>query len=211
MVIFMNILIIGCGKIGSRLAQVLSEKGHDISIIDSEPSKFDFLPNDFNGFTTTGVPIDQDVLKKAGIESCDVVAAVTSNDNINIMVSELATEIFKVPKVFVRIYDPRRDEVFSNFGMATVCPTNLTVSAICSALEDKTAQLGSMHIGVRTVNFTTMEIPKSFIGLKASEIEFEKDEILYAVLSENNRLNLVGFQDIILHKGDTLIFSKIAD
>lgn len=206
----MNILIVGCGKVGSTLAAVLSNQGHDISIVNRTDEGFDSLPNNFNGFTTVGVPIDQEVLKKAGIESCDVVATVTPDDNINIMVSQLATEIFKVPKVFVRIYDPRRDEVFSNLGMRTVCPTNLVVSAICSALNKHTETV-SMNIGLRTIDFNTMEIPKSFIGLHAKDIEFEKDEILYAIQKENGALKLVGLQNVLLEKGDNLIFSKIID
>lgn len=206
----MNILIVGCGKVGSNLATVLSREGHDISIVNKTDDGFDMLPNDFNGFTTVGVPIDQEVLKKAGIESCDVVATVTPDDNINIMVSELATEVFKVPKVFVRIYDPRLDDVFSNLGMCTVCPTNLTISAICSALKKHTETV-SMNIGLRTINFNTMDIPKSFIGLHATEIEFEKDEVLYAIQKENGALKLVGLENVLLEKGDKLIFSKIID
>ena len=206
----MNILIVGCGKVGSNLASVLSRQGHDISIVNRTDESFDLLPNDFNGFTTVGVPIDQEVLKKAGIESCDVVAAVTPDDNINIMVSQLATNIFKVPKVFVRIYDPRRDEVFSNLGMCTVCPTNLVVSTICSALNKNTETV-KMNIGLRTIDFNTMDIPKSFIGLHAKDIEFEKNEILYAIQKENGILKLVGFENVLLEKGDKLIFSKIVD
>lgn len=206
----MNILIVGCGKVGSNLAGVLSHMGHDISIVNRTPDAFDLLPNDFNGFTTTGVPIDQEVLKKAGIESCDVVAAVTPDDNINIMVSELATEIFKVPKVFVRIYDPRRDEVFSNLGLCTICPTNLTVSSICAALRNESETV-TTYIGQRTVEFSTMAIPKSFIGLHVSNIKFEKDEVLYAVQHETGAMKLIGIEDILLEKGDKLIFSKIVD
>ena len=82
----MNILVVGCGKIGSRLAYVLEQQGHDISIVDENEEKFELLPADFYGFTTVGTPIDQDVLKRAGIESVDVVAAVTPDDNINVMV-----------------------------------------------------------------------------------------------------------------------------
>ena len=71
----MNILIVGCGKVGSTLAGVLSREGHDVSIIDRYESSFDLLPEDYSGYITVGVPIDQDVLRKAGIENCDAVAA----------------------------------------------------------------------------------------------------------------------------------------
>jgi len=206
----MNILVVGCGKVGARLADVLSKQGHDISIVSKTEEGFDALPSDFNGFTTTGVPIDQDVLKKAGIESCDALAAVTPDDNINIMVSELAKEIFKVPRVFVRIYDPRRDEVFSSLGMRTICPTNLTVSAVCSALNEDTKTV-TLNLGSRTMNFTTIIAPKSFIGRNVSDIEFEEDEVLYAVQRGESKLFLVGLKDIIIQKEDKLIFSKIVD
>jgi len=206
----MNILIVGCRKVGSSLANVLNRQGHDVSIVNKNEEGFEFLAADFNGFTTTGVPIDQDVLKRAGIESCDAVAAVTPDDNINIMVSELAKEIFKVPKVFTRIYDPKIDEVFSKLGMNTICPTNLTVSAVCSALNENHENV-NMNLGARTITFTTMAAPKAFVGMNASEIELEQDEVLYAIDRGVEGLTLVGMKDIEIQKDDKLIFSKIVD
>ena len=205
----MNILIVGCGKVGSNLASVLIKQGHDVSIVDRNEENFDLLPNDFNGFTTVGVPIDLDVLKRAGIESCDALAAVTPNDNINIMVCEVAKEFFNIQNVFVRIYDPNREEVFSRLGMYTICPTNLTVSAICSVLNHNTP-CKTIHIGTRTLTFSKTDIPKPFIGLKVSEINFEESEVLYAV-ERNGALRLVGIDNIELQKDDKLVFSKLVD
>ena len=205
----MNILIVGCGKVGSNLASVLTNQGHDVSIIDRNEENFDLLPNDFNGFTTVGVPIDLEVLRRAGIESCDAVAAVTPDDNINIMVCEVAKEIFKIQNVFVRIYDPNREEVFSKLGMYTICPTNLTVSAICSVLNHNTV-CKTIHFGSRTITFSKMDIPKALVGLKVSEINFEDNEVLYAVEREGD-LKLVGLNNLELQKDDKLIFSKIVD
>ena len=93
--------------------------------------------------------------------------------------------------------------------MATVCPTNLTVAAICSALEEKT-ETTSVNFDYN-INFVTMDIPKSFIGAKVSEIEFEDNEVLFAVIDDLGRTYLVGLNDITLKKGYKLIFSKIAD
>ncbi len=205
----MNILVVGCGKVGSNLAEVLAKQGHDVSIVDNDAERFDLLPSDFNGFTTAGVPIDTEVLKKAGIESCDAVCAVTPNDNVNIMVSELAREIFGIKKVFIRIYDPKREEVFYELGMQTVCPTNLTVSSICNALNDNCKNV-NMNVGSRTITFTTMDIPKAFIGMYVSEIEFETDEVLFSI-ERNNKMTLVGLTDVLLEKDDKLVFGKIVD
>ncbi|MEG0615412.1 MAG: TrkA family potassium uptake protein [Oscillospiraceae bacterium] len=207
----MNILVVGCGKVGSRLASVLSRQGHDVSVVAKDADSFEALAPEFSGYTTRGVPIDQDVLKRAGIESCDAVAAVTLDDNINIMVSELAREIFHVKIVLARIYDPRRGDVFSHFGLHTVCPTNLTVAAVCSALTEEEVQTKTMNIGSHTLTFATMDIPKEYYDKKVSEIVFEKDEILYAVERESTNLILVGLNDMVLKRGDRLVFSKLVD
>jgi len=126
----MNIIIVGCGKVGSRFAQLLSNDGHDVVIVDNDKDAFKALSPDFNGITITGVPIDQDVLKQAGIENADAFAAVSPDDNINIMACQVAKEIFKVPRVIARIYNPEREYVFHQFGLDTICPTNLTVDVL---------------------------------------------------------------------------------
>ena len=132
----MNIMIVGCGKVGVRLARILTEDGHDVSIIARSAAEVEKnLENDFSGSILCGVPIDQDNLKKAGIETCDVVCAVTDDDNTNIMVAQLAKELYGIEKVISRILDPERGDIFAHFGLETVCPTRLTVEAITSALK----------------------------------------------------------------------------
>lgn len=205
----MNILVVGCGKVGATLASVLSRKGHDVSVVAKDETSFERLSPDFSGYTIHGVPIDQDVLRRAGIENCDALAAMTEDDNINIMVSQLAREIFKVPKVLARIYDPSRGDVFSHFGLQTVCPTNLTVSAVCSALLDN-SPAKNINLGAHTITFTLMDIPKEYWDCKVSEIEFEENEVLYAI-ERDSSLILVGLKDMTLKKGDKLIFSKLVD
>ena len=110
----MNILVVGCGKVGSNLAGILSNQGHDVSVVDRNEEDFDLLPKDFDGFTTIGFPVDLDVLKKAGIESCDAVCAVTPNDNINIMTCEVAKEIFKVQKFLLEFMIQKLKLFFQN-------------------------------------------------------------------------------------------------
>lgn len=206
----MNILVIGCGKVGSRLACTLSRLGHDVSVVDKDEQNFDLLSPEFTGYTTHGVPIDQDVLRQAGIESCDALAAVTPDDNINIMVSQLAREFFNVKKVLARIYDPRRGDVFSHFGLHTVCPTNLTVAAVCSALTESTKNK-NFNIGSHTITFSVMELPHHLIDKRVSDIQFEENEVLYAIERDTTTLTLVGLSNMTLQKGDKLIFSKLVD
>jgi trk system potassium uptake protein len=121
----MRIVILGCGRVGARLAQLLESDGHEISIIDSDPEAFDRLPETFHGQTTLGTGIDADVLKAAGIAGAGAFAAVTNFDNTNIMACQVAKEIFGVNNVLARIYDPGRGSLYNELGLETICPTTL--------------------------------------------------------------------------------------
>lgn len=206
----MNILVVGCGKVGSRLASLLSRQGHDVSVVDRAEENFELLAPDFTGFTTHGVPIDQDVLRRAGVDNAEALAAVTQDDNINIMVSQLAREIFHVPKVIARIYDPRREDVFSHFGLQTVCPTNMTVAAVCSALTQDTP-IQMMNFRSHTVSYTPLQVPKEYVGKLSSEIELEAGETLFAIEREDGHMLLVGGNEYELKKNDRLIFARLVD
>ena len=126
----MNILIAGCGRVGAGLANALYKEGHDVSVVDRDPESFVLLEDAFTGFRLAGEPIDSAVLRRAGIEECHLVAAVTGDDNTNLMVAQIAREIFRVPKVLTRLYDPARQDIYEQEGLHTVCPTNLTVDLI---------------------------------------------------------------------------------
>ena len=207
----MNILIIGCGKTGSRLANALCKMGHDVSVVDKDLSSFDQLDNDFHGFTIAGVPIDQDILRRAGIEGCDAVAAVTDNDNINVMVSQLAHEIFHVPKVLARVYDPEREGVFSHFGLHTVCPTKFTVDLVCSMLMDR-GQEKYLSFDTSTVSFTTLKATRQQVGSSVHNIRLREHETLFGVLHEDGKLSLIdGTSDLHIQETDRLIISSLVD
>lgn len=121
----MKVVILGCGRVGARLAQLMEAEGHQVSIVDSRQESFDRLPETFKGETVLGIGIDADVLKAAGIEGADAFTAVTDYDNTNIMASQIAKEIFGVPHVLARIYDPGRESLYHELGLETICPTTL--------------------------------------------------------------------------------------
>lgn len=207
----MNIIVVGCRKVGSRLASLLDKEGHDVSVVDNDANSFDLLDKDFKGFKTPGVPIDQDVLRQAGIENCDALAAVSPDDNVNIMVSQLARGIFNVPTVLARIYDPQRKDVFSHFGLYTVCPTNLTVSAVKSAIteRDKTE---SINLASHTITFSTQDVPKNLVGTLASGLLFENtNSSLYAIIHSDLSITIYTGQKIRFEADDKVVISSIVD
>ena len=120
----MKVIILGCGRLGSYLARRLDGEGHTVSIIDRNADSFARLGTKFHGRMVFGTGIDEDVLKRAGIESADAFIAVTNGDNTNAMAAEIAKLVFKVPHIVARLYDPVREDTYHSLGlMDTVCPT----------------------------------------------------------------------------------------
>lgn len=202
----MHIIIIGCGRVGARFANVLYKEGHDVVVIDKDKNNFKLLDIDFNGIKIQGVPIDQDVLKQAGIESADAVASLMPDDNVNIMVCQLAKEIFKVPKVIARIYDPDREKVFRHFGLETICPTSITVEVI------KRKILGDLGVSSHTIGDTIIEmsyerVTKANDSKKIKDFKLKSDQFLLGVL-RNKTFSFAKPGDKV-SKDDYLIISKI--
>jgi trk system potassium uptake protein len=125
----MNVVIMGCGRVGARVASLLDQNGHSVTVIDTRSQAFSRLARDFAGDTVIGTGIDEDVLRIAGIESADTFIAVAAHDNRNLMAAQVAQVIFKVPQVIVRIYDPVREDTYRRMGLTTICPTT-TISAM---------------------------------------------------------------------------------
>ena len=121
----MKIVILGCGRVGSTLATMLDQAGHEVAVIDLSSEAFQRLSPDFRGETIPGNGVDEEVLIRAGIKEADAFVAVTNGDNRNIMASQIAKEIFNVKKVMCRIYDPIREETYHELGLETISPTKV--------------------------------------------------------------------------------------
>jgi trk system potassium uptake protein TrkA len=120
------IVIMGCGRVGSRLALTLEARGHEVAVVDQSPDAFRRLGNGFTGRTVTGIGFDRETLLAAGIERADAFAAVSSGDNSNIISARIARETFGVSNVIARIYDPARAEVYERLGIPTVATVSWT-------------------------------------------------------------------------------------
>ena len=132
----MKVVIMGCGRVGSELAITLDREGHEVTAIDVNPYQFTrFLPDSFGGRKITGNGIDQDVLRRAGIEEADAFVAVTAGDNRNVMAAQIAKHIFGVERVVSRIYDPIREQMYHNLGLRTISPTKVGAQLLKEQLE----------------------------------------------------------------------------
>jgi trk/ktr system potassium uptake protein len=126
----MKVLVIGCGRVGSDLALRYDNEGNEVNVIDEQKEAADNLGPNFKGIFFTGVGLDIEVLRRAGIEDCDVCVVATDGDNTNLVVAQIAHEQFKVPCVIVRVFDPNRADFYSKRGFNVVCPVKLTVAAM---------------------------------------------------------------------------------
>jgi trk system potassium uptake protein len=201
----MQIIVIGCGKVGSSLARELVEAGNEVVIIENDRN---LLTNadDIDCIKINGVPIDKDVLKSAGIETADAVCAVTQDDNMNIMTSQVAKEIFKVERVIARIFNPGSRELFEEFGLETICSTSLTVDAILRTLGGEHDEEYHLMGGTDMV-FTTVETGASNVGMTVEEFsEISGKHILGLVRKTRRLLAMPGMK---IEKGDKVILAAL--
>ena len=131
----MKIVIMGCGRVGARLAMLMDEDGHQVTVLDNDTYSFRRLPPDFSGTALLGNGIDEEALKRAGIEEADAFVAVTQGDNRNVMAAQIAKHIFNVPMVTCRIYDPLRRDLYSTLGLEAISPTTVFAQMLKEKLE----------------------------------------------------------------------------
>ena len=131
----MKVIIMGCGRVGAQLASLLDSEGHDVTILDIDDYSFRRLAPTFNGTALVGNGLDEETLKKAGIEQADAFVAVTQGDNRNVMAAQIAKHIFNVPRVICRIYDPLRRDLYSTLGLEAISPTTVFAQMLKEKLE----------------------------------------------------------------------------
>lgn len=140
----MYVVIIGCGRLGSTVAKKLSDEGHDITIIDNNIDNLDRLGSGFNGQRIRGVEFDNDVLLDGGIEKADVFLALTSDDNKNIMASQIASNIFEVKRVIARVCEPSKGAIYESLGIETVKPIQLADEVIRNRIIEEGSKILSV-------------------------------------------------------------------
>jgi trk system potassium uptake protein TrkA len=164
----MDLIIVGCGRIGSELAHSVVKDGHRLTIIDNSAMAFERLGTDFHGRTICGDVLNQDVLKRAGIEQANGLAAVTSDDATNFVVARAAKEIFQVPNVVVRAYDPRRRKAFETLGIRSIVSSSWGAQRIYQLLTHP-GHLHMLTLGHGEVSVIEIRVGKDNQNTKLSD------------------------------------------
>jgi trk system potassium uptake protein len=125
-----RIVVVGCGRLGSHIADRLSRAGHEVIAIDNDGSAFDRLSPSFSGFRVTGDATEIAVLREARVQGADALLATTRDDNVNLMVTQVARHVLGVPFAAARVFEPSREATYKALGVETVCPTMLAAGVL---------------------------------------------------------------------------------
>lgn len=200
-----NVIVVGCGRVGSRLASMLSDNGHNVCVIDKSVDAFANLGRNFNGATIQGVGFDEDTLIKAGIDECDVLAAVTQFDNANLMMAEVANRIFDVPHVIARLYNPDHERAYMQLGLDYVCGTSLVAEDIFSKIVSGHGAhidtFGDFELLRFSLNLTWSDKP--FISV--SDIERDHDIRIIAFERGDGSSSSIPTSESVLYNGDLVL------
>lgn len=181
----MKAIIIGCGKMGSGLALSLSRKKYSITVIDNDKEAFDCLGKNFCGETIVGVGFDKDILEKAGIGIADAIIACTKSDETNALVGRIARNIYRVPRVISRLYDPRKAEIYRTLGIQTISTTNWGIKRAIELLSY--GQLDSvLTIGDSSIEIVRIDTPALLVGKTVRDIT-AVGEFHVVAISRDNR------------------------
>jgi len=195
----MYVIVTGCGRVGSQLAVFLAAEGHDVVVIDKNPEAFRRLGATFNGITIEGLGFDEDVLKEAGGDKADALAAVTDLDNTNLMIAEVAGRIFNIPKVVARLYNPEKEASYQQFELDYVCGTTLVAGKILDQIiEDRIS-----HLAFREAEVTEFTIADSLAGKAVTDVEIPEE--LRVVMIERGESNIIPLPDTLLQSGDRVV------
>ncbi|MBI5873994.1 MAG: TrkA family potassium uptake protein [Candidatus Omnitrophica bacterium] len=193
----MYTIIVGCGRVGAQVANLLSQEGHNVVVIDKKQDAFKRLGGNFNGMTLVGNGFELDVLKEAGIEKADAFCSLTNGDNTNIMASQVAKKIFNVPRVIARVYDSARAHIYESLGLEILSGTVLLAAMIRDKLVDK--RLSSFLLETGDLGVIELDVPESLAGKIVADVVVPNEFSIVTIVKGSD----IQGKDIIIPLPDT--------
>lgn len=203
----MNVIVVGCGRVGAELALSLCRE-HLVTVIDPDPRSFDRLGLDFSGRTVQGEGLDRDALIRAGIEIADALAAVTSSDNVNVVVARIARDLFHVKRVATRVYNPRRLPIYEKLSLQTVSSSSWGARRIEELLIHPALQ-SLISSGDGEVQLYELTVPKEWTEHPLTDL-VPADAAIAVSVTRGGRSFLPG-PDLILRAEDVLQVSATGE
>jgi trk system potassium uptake protein TrkA len=200
-----NIIIVGCGRVGSQLATLFSQGENNVVVVDADAAAFDNLDLDYEGSTLVGVGYDEDVLIAAGVEECDVLCAVTDRDNSNLMIAEVGRKLFEVPYVVSRLYNPGRANAYLQLGLDYVCGTSLVADEIHSRIVAAQGKFIEALGNYTILRFALDLSSREEDNVSVKDLERPHEIRIVAFERKDDSLSSIPTQESLLYHGDTVI------
>lgn len=197
----MKIIIVGCGRNGSGLAQALSKAGHAVTVIDSNAAAFAALGAGFKGKTVEGIGFDKEVLAQAKIDRADALAAFTASDESNAVIARMAREIYHVPKVVARLYDREKAEIYKQLGIQTLSSTTWGIKRAADLLT-YTPLDAVFSFGEGDVELVKIEVPSVIAGRKVNDLTVLGD--IHVVAIERGSKTILPTAGTVFQRRDIL-------
>lgn len=202
----MKIIVMGCGRVGSQASQLLVKMGHEVIVIDHDTNAFARLGPDFKGRIVRGIGFDRNTLLEAGVETAEAFVAASSSDNANIIAARIARNIFHVPRVVARLYDPLRAEIYQRLGLTTISTTGWGAERIVEVVTH--TDLDTIHVfrdgGTSLVR---VEIPAQLIGHQVIQMNIP-GEVMVVAITRNDQ-TFIPVSGSEFHEGDTVYLTVI--
>ena len=180
----MNIIVMGCGRVGSQVSQLLVRQGHSVTVIDHDANALARLGKDFKGNVVQGLGFDKNVLLEAGVETAEGFVAASSSDNANIVAARIARNIFRVPRVVARLYDPVRAEVYHRLGLTTISSTQWGAERIVEVVTH--TDLDVMQVfGDGGTTMIRVEAPARLNGYRVSQMNIPGEVLVTAITRDD--------------------------
>jgi trk system potassium uptake protein TrkA len=176
----LHIVVVGCGRVGSGLAEAAEAAGHTVGIIDRREQAFRRLSPAFSGKKLVGVGFDRDRLEEAGIKDAFAVASVTNGDNSNIMIARVAKETYGIERVVARIYDPRRAAIYERLGIPTVATVQWTIERVLRRILPESPAVEWIDPSAK-VCLLERQVPPTWAGREVTELDIDGDAKVVAV------------------------------
>ncbi len=197
----MNIIVMGCGRVGEQVSRLMVGEGHSVVVIDKSAQALERLGADFKGRKVVGIGFDRDVLVEAGIEQADAFAATSASDNANVLAARIARMVFHVPRVVARLYDPVRAEIYQRLGLQTISSTGLGAERIREMLTH--AELDPvMTFGTGEVCLISIEATPRLIGQMVKHLMIP-GEITVTTITRQGRA-FIPFSGTEIKAGDLI-------
>lgn len=203
----MKIIIMGCGRVGSQVSQLLVKQGHQITVIDHDTNALARLGTEFKGKIVHGLGFDKNVLLEAGIETAESFVAASSSDNANIVAARIARNIFRVPRVVARLYDPVRAEVYQRLGLTTISSTAWGAERIVEVVTH--ADLDTLHVfrdGGTTM--VRVEVPARLKGFRVAQMNIPGELAVTAITRDDHTFIPVSGTEF--QEGDVIYVAVIS-